>query len=61
MPLKNICWFYQNIMLPKCLFTKMSYYKNAPLITKVSCYQNVCYQNVHYQSVLYQTVWIPAT
>ena len=39
---------YQNVLLPKCPFTEMSFYRN------------VSYQNVHYQSVLYQNVMDPA-
>ena len=72
MPLKNICWFYQNVMLPNCLLprypitkmfdTKSSYFRNVLLpkcpVTEMSSYRNVCYQNVHYHSVLYQNVQV---
>ena len=46
MPLKNIYWLYQNVMLPKCFITKKFFLnQNVPLpkshVTKMPPYQNV--------------------
>ena len=35
MPIKNICWFYQNVMLPKGHVTKMSYNQLKCSVTKM--------------------------